>query len=104
MVLDPYATTVLSRRRYGELAKPLAYGSPGVLGLAPTWPQAAAGLPQPPGRAAPFDWQGDAPLNLPAEDLIVYEAHVRGFTASPSRYCTTVFLLLLCLFLRLLNC
>lgn len=28
--------------------------------------------------------QGDRPLNIPMQDLIVYEAHVRGFTADPS--------------------
>ena len=28
--------------------------------------------------------QGDRPLNIPMEDLIVYEAHVRGFTADPT--------------------
>jgi len=31
-----------------------------------------------------FDWEGDQPLNLPFEDLVIYEAHVRGFTASPT--------------------
>ena len=28
-----------------------------------------------------FDWQGDRQLNTPREDLVVYELHVRGFTA-----------------------
>jgi isoamylase len=27
-----------------------------------------------------FDWQGDEPLDLPFRDLVIYEAHVRGFT------------------------
>lgn len=31
-----------------------------------------------------FDWEGDQPLQLPLEDLVIYEAHVRGFTASPT--------------------
>jgi isoamylase len=31
-----------------------------------------------------FDWDGDSPLELPVKDLIIYEAHVRGFTAHPS--------------------
>jgi pullulanase/glycogen debranching enzyme len=31
------------------------------------------------------EWlQGDQPLRLPMQDLIMYEAHVRGFTADPS--------------------
>jgi isoamylase len=27
-----------------------------------------------------FDWEGDRPLEIPFEDLVVYEMHVRGFT------------------------
>jgi len=34
--------------------------------------------------AEDFDWEGDAPLHLPFEDLVIYEMHVRGFTCSPS--------------------
>jgi glycogen operon protein len=32
----------------------------------------------------PFDWAGDAPPLLPLEDLVIYELHVRGFTAHPT--------------------
>ncbi len=31
-----------------------------------------------------FDWRGDRRLEVPFERLIIYEAHVRGFTAHPS--------------------
>lgn len=31
-----------------------------------------------------FDWQGDRPLNIPLQDSIIYELHVRGFTCDPS--------------------
>ena len=31
-----------------------------------------------------FDWGDDHPLEHPVEDMIVYEAHVRGFTQHPS--------------------
>jgi len=31
-----------------------------------------------------FDWEGDAPLNLPLHETIIYEMHVRAFTADPS--------------------
>lgn len=31
-----------------------------------------------------FDWLDDRQLELPAEDLIIYEMHVRGFTYDPS--------------------
>ncbi|HSB78643.1 MAG TPA: glycogen debranching protein GlgX, partial [Candidatus Methylomirabilis sp.] len=31
-----------------------------------------------------FDWQGDAPSCTPLENLVIYEVHLRGFTAHPS--------------------
>lgn len=31
-----------------------------------------------------FDWEDDLPLEIPLEDLIIYEMHVRGFTQHPS--------------------
>lgn len=80
-MLDPYAHALFNgRRSFGEMGPALQYGSPGVLGWAPTWPQAAAALP----RHDDFDWEGDRPLGRPMEDLVIYEAHVRGFTAHPS--------------------
>jgi glycogen operon protein len=41
---------------------------------------------QPRGCLVPddFDWEGDRPLRLPTEDLVIYELHVRGFTRDPS--------------------
>ncbi|EIE26827.1 glycoside hydrolase [Coccomyxa subellipsoidea C-169] len=74
VLLDPYATAIIGRRVFGQLGP---YGPGGALGLARTWPQAACVLPTP-GTA--FDWEGDRPLNLPLEDLVIYEMHVRGFT------------------------
>ncbi len=61
----------------GLLRQDIAYSSNGTLGVARTWPQAAGALPR---AASDFDWQGDAPLRLPIEDLVIYEMHVRGFT------------------------
>ncbi|MDF1615131.1 glycogen debranching protein GlgX [Desulfurivibrio dismutans] len=31
-----------------------------------------------------FDWGGDRPLNIPLEESIIYELHVRGYTCHPS--------------------
>ena len=67
IVLDPYAHTVISRRQYGQLGADIQYGQPGVLGLARTWPQAAAAVPD---VAPAFDWEGDRPLGLPMEQLV----------------------------------
>lgn len=44
-------------------------------------------LPKLKGIAAPlkpFDWENDQQPNIPANDLIIYEMHVRGFTQDPS--------------------
>ncbi len=31
-----------------------------------------------------FDWQGDAPPDIPVDSLLLYEVHLKGFTAHPS--------------------
>ncbi len=31
-----------------------------------------------------FDWQADSPSHIPLEKLIIYEVHLKGFTAHPS--------------------
>jgi isoamylase len=31
-----------------------------------------------------FDWQDDAPPDIPLEKLVIYEVHLKGFTAHPS--------------------
>jgi glycogen operon protein len=31
-----------------------------------------------------FDWEGERPLEIPPEDLVIYETHVRSFTQSSS--------------------
>lgn len=31
-----------------------------------------------------FDWEGDRPLNYPLEKTVIYETHVKGYTASKS--------------------
>ncbi|KAK9824321.1 hypothetical protein WJX72_009436 [[Myrmecia] bisecta] len=77
VLLDPYAQAAIGRRSFGELGPDLPYQSGEVLGLARTWPQFGGVLPRP---ELNFDWQGDRPLHLPLEDLVIYEMHVRGFT------------------------
>jgi glycogen operon protein len=34
--------------------------------------------------AEEYDWEGDAPLRTPPEEMIIYELHVGGFTRDPS--------------------
>jgi isoamylase len=67
VLLDPMARTVCGCAVWGEAPKasdPYRYRA----------------------RITPedFDWEGDAPLHLPFEDLVIYEMHVRGFTQSPT--------------------
>jgi len=75
-VLDPYSKCIFNTRRsFGELA---AGNGDSDEHFRKTWPQAAAIIPS---RNDEFDWEGDKPLERPMEELIIYEAHVRGFTA-----------------------
>jgi isoamylase len=67
VVSDPYATLIGGRAEWGV---PPDYFDPYLY---------RARLP-----LDDFDWEGDRPLNLPFEDLVIYEAHVRGFTRHPS--------------------
>jgi isoamylase len=67
VLLDPYAKAISGRDVWGQ---------------APDWNDVF----QHRGRLVfeDFDWEDDRPLEIPLEDLIVYEAHVRSFTAHPS--------------------
>jgi len=67
VVLDPYAQAVAGRDIWGQL---------------PDFNHEV----QYRGRFAfqDFDWEDDRPLEIPDEDLILYEGHVRGMTRSPS--------------------
>lgn len=67
IILDPYAKSVATDSKwYAESRKEFTY--------------------QPLGKhiSDHFDWEGDIPLNIPKKDLIIYEMHVRGFTAHAS--------------------
>ena len=67
ILLDPYAKSVSGRDVWGE--KPRDRGSY-----------------QHRGRIVreDYDWNGDRPLRIPANDLLIYELHVRSFTRDPS--------------------
>jgi isoamylase len=64
ILADPYAKLIGGREEWGAARDSEVYRS-GVAG-------------------DDFDWESDRPLNLPAEDLVIYELHVRGFTKDPS--------------------
>lgn len=66
-LLDPYAKLVSGRDVWGEYKE---------------------GEERPPWRGRvireDFDWEDDGQLEIPMDELIIYELHVRGFTADPN--------------------
>ncbi len=70
VLLDPYAKLVSGRS---------------VWGCEPDWSEPF----QHRGCVIPedFAWEGDKPLEIPMKDLVIYEAHVRGFTRHDSSGC-----------------
>lgn len=74
-LLDPCAAAIASNRRWGE-----------TRGLTPgRWPRGGAAFPKcvviDPRL---YDWRGDRPPRTPLRDTIVYEVHLRAFTAHPA--------------------
>jgi len=63
VLLDPYAKMISGREIWGE---------PGEKR------QRCKVIPE------DFNWEGDKPLEIPLSDLVIYEAHVRGFTMGES--------------------
>lgn len=65
LLLDPYAKAVTGQRRWGKKPK---YGK-----------QYRARV-----VASDFDWEGSMQPEIPIEDLVIYELHIRGFTMHSS--------------------
>ncbi len=63
ILLDPYARSISGRAIWGEAPDP-------------------DNLYQHRAQIVPddYDWEGDTPPNIPVQDLVIYEMHVRGFT------------------------
>lgn len=68
-LLDPYAKALSGGARWGES------------GITAVEPNQAGKFKR---RCClvddEFDWQGDRPLNIPLQDSVIYEMHIRGFT------------------------
>jgi glycogen operon protein len=67
ILLDPYAKSIGGRDVWGEPYNPTDL-----------YPYRARLIRD------DFDWEGERPLDIPIEDLVIYELHVRGFTRHPS--------------------
>ncbi len=63
VLLDPYAKMIAGRETWGQRPDPNSqFVHRGKI------------IPE------DFDWEGDKPLEIPLNDLVIYETHVRGFT------------------------
>jgi isoamylase len=78
LLLDPYARAIHGEVRYGPEVQGHDAGNPGepsTLDSARHVPRSLVTDPR------EFDWEGDDPLRRPVADTVIYEAHVKGFTA-----------------------
>ena len=72
LLLDPYGRAVVVPKNYSrEAARLTGDNTATAMKSVVTDPQA-------------YDWEGDLPLKRPWSRTIIYEMHVRGFTAHPS--------------------
>jgi isoamylase len=84
LLLDPYARALTGKvANHDNLLlgyDPLAPGRDAVMDSR----DSSAVLPKCIVMGGSFDWQGDERLDIPLPELIIYEVHVKGFTAHPS--------------------
>ncbi|HEX7901445.1 MAG TPA: glycogen debranching protein GlgX [Planctomycetota bacterium] len=69
LLLDPYARATAVPKSYDRMAR---------------GDNAATAMKSVVADIRGYDWEGDAPLRRPFAETIIYEMHVKGFTASPS--------------------
>ena len=82
-LLDPYAKAITDDSIFENLADD--YIIPvDSMDIEFSKQRSAAGFPKCVAIDPEFDWQGDRPLNYPLKSSIIYEAHLRGLTQSPS--------------------
>ena len=67
VLLDPYARGISGQPEWGQLRPEQEAFS--YRGFVP---------------ASDFEWEGDRPVEIPPQDLLIYEMHVRGFTRHES--------------------
>jgi glycogen operon protein len=72
LLLDPYGRAMVVPRNYSREAARLKGDS------------TATAMKSVVADPAAYDWEGDQPLKRPWSRTIIYEMHVRGFTAHPS--------------------
>ncbi len=79
LLLDPYAKAIAGDVIYGEEIFSYPWGNPQE-DLALSYSDDAHLMPKAVVIDQSFDWQGDRLLQLPWQDTIIYETHLKGFT------------------------
>lgn len=81
-LIDPYAKALTEGSVFKSYNKQMAMGLAGVengkLSDLSDFPKCVVV------DDSEFDWQGDRPLNIPLSESVIYEAHVKGYTNSPT--------------------
>jgi glycogen operon protein len=80
LVLDPYARAIDGRLTWSDALFGYTIGHPDA-DLARDDRDSAPGVPKSVVIDTAFSWGDDRPLRVPWTDMIVYEVHVKGFTA-----------------------
>jgi glycogen operon protein len=83
LLIDPYAKSIEGVVDWGHDANVLPYVPNGSedADLEPDDEDDAAAVPKSVVTDDTFDWEDDAPPRVPFADTVIYETHVKGFTA-----------------------
>lgn len=80
LLIDPYAKAIAGTLRWDDALFGYEVGHPDA-DLSFSEKDSAAYIPKGVVIDGSFDWEGDKPLRIPMHRSIIYEAHVKGFTA-----------------------
>ena len=78
LLIDPYARALAGKVNWDA---PLLGYQPGQDDSVMDERDSAWGVPKSVVTASHFDWENDRPPNVPFHDSVIYEVHVKGFTA-----------------------
>ncbi|MBV9422578.1 MAG: glycogen debranching protein GlgX [Solirubrobacterales bacterium] len=82
LLIDPYAKAIEGTVDYSQSRRTLPYGGAGEDGdLVADHHDDAAAVPKSVVIDDAFIWEGDRPPRIPFAETIIYETHVKGFTA-----------------------
>jgi len=76
LLIDPYAKAIDGHIKWGQSVFSYPFGNPDGIDTtdsAPDMPKSVVSSPF-------FDWEGDAQLQIPWHDTVIYEVHVKGAT------------------------